>query len=75
MVTQKIIDELWSLYDRHDKTPEFIICAKAAEHMSMLKRTLEEINNKAVAFQEEGPFDQQEAFDRITEIYRLSVNL
>ena len=75
METQKILDELWSLHDQHDENPEYIICAEAAEHMSMLKRRLEEINSKAVAFQEEGPFDQQEAFDRITEIYRLSVNL
>lgn len=74
METQKIIDELWSLHDRHDENPECIICAEAADHMSMLKRALEKINNKAVAFQEEGPFDQQEAFDRITEIYKLSMN-
>lgn len=38
-----------------------------------LRRRLAEINNLAVGYEEEGPFEQQEAFDRIRKIDKLSL--
>ncbi|SHI24391.1 hypothetical protein SAMN02745823_03830 [Sporobacter termitidis DSM 10068] len=41
--------------------------------ISKFRVVVNEINNTAVEFQELGPFEQQEAFERVTEIYKLSL--
>jgi hypothetical protein len=44
------------------------------EHNNELCRRLMKINNLAVGYQEHGPFDDpREGFDRMAEIYRLSL--
>ena len=51
------------------------IYLQALEENTMLKNTLIKINDKAIAFEEDGPFEDQEAFDRIREIEKLSEDI
>lgn len=46
---------------------------KCADEWVKLKEILQKINDLTVAYQEEGPFTEQEAFDRVTKIYELSL--
>ena len=46
---------------------------KALDEWVRLKEILQKINDLTVAYQEEGPFDVQEAFNRVTKIYELSL--
>jgi len=49
-------------------------CAdKCLDEWKNLREKLQAINDLAVAYQEEGPFTEQEAFDRVTKIYELSL--
>lgn len=47
-------------------------CAELLQKNPELRRRLAEINNLAVGYEEEGPFEQQEAFDRARKIVELS---
>lgn len=42
------------------------------EELLGLRRRSTEINNLAVGYEEDGPFDDQQGFDRVAKIYRLS---
>ena len=49
-------------------------CAdKGLDEWVRLKEILQKINDLTVDYQEEGPFAEQEAFDRVTKIYDLSL--
>lgn len=64
----------WALYlilDREDALDKLDVSLSCK--IDKLTEALHQINNLAGAFQEEGPFDQKEAFRRVTEIYRLSL--
>lgn len=50
-------------------------CARLLAECGELRRRLAKINNLAVEYQEDGPFDDpQEGFNRMDKIYRLSLS-
>lgn len=72
-ILAEAIEQLQADYDEINDF-EHSQCAKLLAERDDLLRRLAKINDLAVGYEEDGPFDDpKEAFDRVAEIYKLSL--
>ena len=75
---QDMVDNLYLHFEYFDSLAtkikkQSLLIDESIKISESLFARLEKINDLAVNFQEEGQFEPQEAFDRVNEIYKISL--